>query len=162
MGYALAEYGTRVLERQPAVYWTGKRDYFRYSLSPDRWKGTNLSVIWIGNRRTFTGRSFEEEPRQRSSDEEYFCRTAQRWYLFPEWRAGYPEVRIAGTAENNCVIVKLAEIELVKQMIKDTPVLLLDDVLSELDKSRQNYLLDSIPDIQTVVTCTGLDEICES
>ena len=43
-------------------------------------------------------------------------------------------------------------------MIKDTPVLLLDDVLSELDKSRQNYLLDSIHDIQTVVTCTGLDE----
>ena len=54
--------------------------------------------------------------------------------------------------------MKLAEIELVKQMIKDTPVLLLDDVLSELDKSRQNYLLDSIHDIQTVVTCTGLDE----
>ena len=43
-------------------------------------------------------------------------------------------------------------------MIKDTPVLLLDDVLSELDKSRQNYLLDSIHGIQTVVTCTGLDE----
>ena len=31
-------------------------------------------------------------------------------------------------------------------------------MLSELDKSRQNYLLDSIHDIQTVVTCTGLDE----
>ena len=36
--------------------------------------------------------------------------------------------------------------------------LLLDDVLSELDKNRQNYLLDSIHDIQTVITCTGLDE----
>ena len=45
-----------------------------------------------------------------------------------------------------------------KQIIKDTPVLLLDDVLSELDKNRQNYLLDSIHDIQTVITCTGLDE----
>jgi len=30
--------------------------------------------------------------------------------------------------------------------------------LSELDKHRQNYLLDSIHDIQTVITCTGLDE----
>ena len=36
--------------------------------------------------------------------------------------------------------------------------LLLDDVLSELDSSRQNYLLDSISDIQTLITCTGLDD----
>ena len=45
-----------------------------------------------------------------------------------------------------------------KQKIKDTPILLLDDVLSELDSSRQNYLLDSISDIQTLITCTGLDD----
>ncbi len=37
-------------------------------------------------------------------------------------------------------------------------MLLLDDVLSELDSSRQNYLLASIHDIQTIITCTGLDE----
>ena len=36
--------------------------------------------------------------------------------------------------------------------------MLLDDVLSELDSSRQNYLLGSIGDIQTIITCTGLDE----
>ena len=47
---------------------------------------------------------------------------------------------------------------IVKRKIKDTPVLLLDDVLSELDSSRQNYLLDSISDIQTLITCTGLDD----
>ena len=45
-----------------------------------------------------------------------------------------------------------------KRCIHDTPVLLLDDVLSELDSNRQNYLLNSIHDIQTVITCTGLDE----
>ena len=39
-----------------------------------------------------------------------------------------------------------------------TPVLLLDDVLSELDSHRQNYLLSTIGDIQTIITCTGLDE----
>ena len=38
------------------------------------------------------------------------------------------------------------------------PVLLLDDVLSELDKNRQNYLLNSIDNIQTIITCTGLDD----
>lgn len=43
-------------------------------------------------------------------------------------------------------------------VVKDTPVLLLDDVLSELDKYRQNYLLDNIHDIQALITCTGVDE----
>ena len=52
----------------------------------------------------------------------------------------------------------MSEIELVKKFSKDTPVLLLDDVLSELDSSRQNYLLSSIGDIQTIITCTGLDD----
>ena len=47
---------------------------------------------------------------------------------------------------------------MVKKITKDTPVLLLDDVLSELDSNRQNYLLNSIGDIQTIITCTGLDE----
>ena len=46
----------------------------------------------------------------------------------------------------------------VKEKIKDTPILLLDDVLSELDSNRQTYLLDSIHDIQTLITCTGLDD----
>ena len=36
--------------------------------------------------------------------------------------------------------------------------MLLDDVLSELDSNRQNYLLNSIGDIQTIITCTGLEE----
>ena len=54
--------------------------------------------------------------------------------------------------------LKLAEIEIVKQLTGDKPVLLLDDVLSELDSSRQNYLLNSISDVQTIITCTGLDE----
>ena len=54
--------------------------------------------------------------------------------------------------------LKLAELELVKKISKDTPILLLDDVLSELDSNRQNYLLNSIGDIQTIITCTGLEE----
>ena len=54
--------------------------------------------------------------------------------------------------------MKLSEIYLVEKIIKDKPVLLLDDVLSELDSSRQSCLLDSIHDIQTLITCTGLDD----
>ena len=58
--------------------------------------------------------------------------------------------------------LKLAEIELVKSLINDTPVLLLDDVLSELDSTRQNHLLKSLDDIQTIITCTGLDDFIEN
>lgn len=63
-----------------------------------------------------------------------------------------------GQQRTAALSLKLSEIYLVKNKIKDTPVLLLDDVLSELDSSRQTYLLDSIHDIQTMITCTGLDD----
>lgn len=63
-----------------------------------------------------------------------------------------------GQQRTAALSLKLSEIYLVKKIIKDTPILLLDDVLSELDSSRQNYLLQNIHDIQTLITCTGLDE----
>lgn len=63
-----------------------------------------------------------------------------------------------GQQRTAALSLKLSEIELVKRLIHDNPILLLDDVLSELDSNRQNYLLNSIKDIQTIVTCTGLDE----
>ena len=63
-----------------------------------------------------------------------------------------------GQQRTAALSLKLSEIYIVKSKIKDTPILLLDDVLSELDSSRQNYLLDSISDIQTLITCTGLDD----
>ena len=63
-----------------------------------------------------------------------------------------------GQQRTAALSLKLAEIDFVRLFIKDTPILLLDDVLSELDSFRQNYLLESIQDIQTVITCTGLDE----
>jgi len=46
----------------------------------------------------------------------------------------------------------------VKGKINDVPILLLDDVLSELDRNRQNYLIDCLEGIQTIITCTGLEE----
>lgn len=63
-----------------------------------------------------------------------------------------------GQQRTSALSLKLAEIELVRQTIKDEPILLLDDVLSELDRNRQNYLLNSIEGIQTMITCTGLEE----
>ena len=63
-----------------------------------------------------------------------------------------------GQQRTAALSLKLAEIELVKMKKGDYPVLLLDDVLSELDSGRQNKLLRVINDIQTVITCTGVEE----
>ena len=63
-----------------------------------------------------------------------------------------------GQQRTAALSLNLSEIELVKKITKDTPILLLDDVLSELDSNRQNFLLNSIGNIQTIITCTGLDE----
>jgi len=55
--------------------------------------------------------------------------------------------------------LKLAEIELIRNVRDKSPVLLLDDVLSELDEKRQSYLLSSIEGIQTIITCTGMEDV---
>lgn len=53
--------------------------------------------------------------------------------------------------------LKLAELEVFKDNIGEYPVLLLDDVLSELDKDRQQKLLEIVKPIQTILTCTDFD-----
>lgn len=63
-----------------------------------------------------------------------------------------------GQVRTVALSLKLAEIELVKKTINDNPILLLDDVMSELDSNRRDALLESISDIQTIITCTGYDD----
>ncbi|MBR5173786.1 MAG: DNA replication and repair protein RecF, partial [Clostridia bacterium] len=53
--------------------------------------------------------------------------------------------------------MKLGEVELYKQETGETPVLLLDDVLSELDKTRRDILLQATEGVQTLLTCTEFD-----
>ena len=71
------------------------------------------------------------------------------------------DVRVFGSQGQQrtaALSLKLAEIELVKRIINDDPVLLLDDVMSELDTGRRNALLESLKGIQTIITCTGYDD----
>lgn len=58
--------------------------------------------------------------------------------------------------------LKLAEIEIVKQITGERPLLLLDDVLSELDRKRQTRMLNTIREGQTLITCTGLDDFVDN
>ena len=49
--------------------------------------------------------------------------------------------------------MKLSEAELLYEKNGERPVILLDDVLSELDNSRQDFLLNKVKDYQVFVTC---------
>lgn len=65
-----------------------------------------------------------------------------------------------GQQRTTALSVKLAEIELMHEMTGEYPVLLLDDVLSELDDDRQTHLLKTIEDkVQTFITTTSLDGV---
>ncbi|GAA0369277.1 DNA replication/repair protein RecF [Alkalibacterium iburiense] len=65
-----------------------------------------------------------------------------------------------GQQRTAALSLKLAEIELMKEMTGEYPVLLLDDVLSELDDDRQTHLLRTIQDkVQTFLTTTSLDGV---
>ena len=59
-----------------------------------------------------------------------------------------------GQQRTAALSLKLAEVELIKGEIEEYPVLLLDDVLSELDINRRKYLIETFKDIQTIITTT--------
>ena len=59
--------------------------------------------------------------------------------------------------------LKLAEIRIAKQLIGENPILLLDDVLSELDLDRQKFLVNQIDDVQLFITSAEInDEVISS
>lgn len=77
---------------------------------------------------------------------------------------GDMDLKIYGSSgqQRSCAIsLKLSEIYIIEKIKKEKPVLLLDDVLSELDRTRQTQLIKSLKDVQTIITCTGMDEFIE-
>ena len=64
-----------------------------------------------------------------------------------------------GQQRTAALSTKLAEIEIIKQSTGETPILLLDDVLSELDEHRQRFLFQEIKNMQTIITCTGYGNV---
>ncbi len=61
-----------------------------------------------------------------------------------------------GQQRTAALALKLAQLELMKQDIGESPVLLLDDVMSELDPARQKQLLSFLEGLQSIVTTTHL------
>lgn len=64
-----------------------------------------------------------------------------------------------GQQRTAILTLKFASLGIIRELTGEYPVLLLDDVLSELDLSRQNFILSSIEGIQTIITMTGYENI---
>lgn len=64
-----------------------------------------------------------------------------------------------GQQRTSILTIKFSSLEIIKDEIGEYPVLLLDDVLSELDENRQKYILRSVDKVQTIITCTGITDI---
>lgn len=64
-----------------------------------------------------------------------------------------------GQQRTTALSLKMAELELLHDATGDMPVLLLDDVFSELDKQRQRMLIEAVQGCQTFLTCTHLEQL---
>lgn len=62
-----------------------------------------------------------------------------------------------GQQKTAILVQKIAEVELFREEIGEYPILLLDDIMSELDKSRQDYVLNKLDKMQIFITCTDIE-----
>ena len=62
-----------------------------------------------------------------------------------------------GQQRTAALAIKLSELDLIYEETGEWPILMLDDVMSELDDRRQKYLLERILPVQTLVTSTSFD-----
>ena len=62
-----------------------------------------------------------------------------------------------GQIRTSILSLKLAETEIIKEETGEYPVMLLDDILSELDKKRREFLISKIKGKQIIITCTDIE-----
>ena len=64
----------------------------------------------------------------------------------------------SGQQKTVALVQKIAEVYLIYEEIGEYPVLLLDDIMSELDEERQSYIISKIKDMQIIITCTDAEK----
>ena len=64
-----------------------------------------------------------------------------------------------GQTRTAALALKLAEVRIFKELSGETPILVLDDVMSELDLKRRKKLLQCVEDVQTILTCTHTERV---
>ena len=64
-----------------------------------------------------------------------------------------------GQQRTAALSLRLSELAVMRAEMGEWPVLMLDDVMSELDPSRRRHLIDRLDGIQTLVTCTDMSDL---
>ncbi len=157
----LCDYGSRIIKRRRQFIDELNEIIFdiHYDITGGREK---LKIVYepSANEDTY----FEELLKNREKDRFY-----KQTHMGPHrddmsFYDGDTDLKIYGSSgqQRSCALsLKLSEIYIIEKIKKEKPVLLLDDVLSELDRNRQNQLIKCLDDIQTLITCTGMDEFIE-
>ena len=162
MGYAAGFLREEDHFSEKAVYGRTGRDYPTDPQQPDR-KKEEIRLLYEPD---VEEKVFEEKLQSAREKDLRFRVTSvissQRRFLCTDQRNRYSKVWFSGAAAYGSSFFKNVRNLSGGKGDEGSSILLLDDVLSELDSSRQNYLLQSIHNIQTVITCTGLDELIEN
>ena len=157
----LAEYGSKIIKRR--MEFINKINEIILNIHKDitNQKET-LKILYVGNAKSDDFDDlYKEIISNRERDIKYKSTSVGPHRDDIEFYVNDLEMKKYGSQgqQRTCALsLKLSEIDLVKKTTGYTPVLLLDDVLSELDSTRQIQLLNSLRDVQTIITCTGLDD----
>lgn len=162
--YQLAEYGSKILKKRINTLRKLEKyciNHFYRISGGDKFKITYLSTIPISKLDLDLSRLFLKK-----LDDAYEDDIAKKYTTIGIHRDdidfkinNISSKLYASQGEIRTIILslKLAEIDLIKENKKSEPILLLDDVFSELDKNRSSYLIKSIGDIQTFISSTDYD-----
>ncbi|AFY79239.1 MAG: DNA replication/repair protein RecF [Hydrococcus sp. C42_A2020_068] len=163
----LAEIGSRVTRRRARVLerlaplaqaWheniSGKTELLEIKYVPN--------IIWIEDNAASVQQAFLEKIEQRRIAEQQLGTTVVGPHRDEvEFMINQTPAKSYGSQGQQRTLVlalKLAELKLIEEVVGESPLLLLDDVLAELDPNRQNQLLDAIQGrFQTLITTTHLN-----
>ena len=158
----LAQYGTRIIERRTSFLEEMNDIIFdiHYQITEGKEK---LKLVYEPN---VTAEAFYESLLKNRDRDRIYKNTSvgphrDDFSFFEDTK----NLKLFGSQgqQRTCVLsLKMAEIKMIEKIKKEKPILLLDDVLSELDRNRQQMLLKSIGETQTIITCTGVDEFVEN
>ena len=157
----LVHYGTKVIERRRAFI--EELNSFIFDIHYDLTEGREkLQLVYEPS---VTEENFYEELIRHREKDKIYKQTSVGPHrddlCFFEKEKDLKIFGSQGQQRTSVLSLKLAEIRMMEEKKKEKPILLLDDVLSELDRNRQMKLLNGMGDTQTIITCTGLDEFIE-
>ena len=158
----LSQFGSRIIQRRKNFLEELNACIFdiHYDLTDGREK---LKMVYAPSA---TEETFYEELIKAREKDRHYKQTSVGPHrddlLFYEGEKNLKIFGSQGQQRTTVLSLKLAEMKMIETAKKEKPILLLDDVLSELDRNRQIKLLKGINDTQTIITCTGLDELIES